>query len=117
MRKILYGATVLGLILFASGCKDKQVKASQDEDVATTKVDTVIIEGMEFKPAEIHINGGDKIVWINKGIVTHDVSRDPDRTWTSGDLEVGQTFEMIPEGDFDYFCSIHPTMKGKVRIK
>ena len=117
MKEVLYVVTVFGLLLFTTSCKDKQVKDVQEKEVASMAIDTVVIEGMQFNPSEVYINKGDKIVWINKGIVTHDVSQDPDKSWTSGNLEVGKTFEMSPEGDFDYFCSIHPTMKGKVHVK
>lgn len=80
-------------------------------------VHTVIIEGMQFNPSEITIHSGDKVIWINRGIVAHDVSEDPDKNWSSGELKVGDSFEMTPEKSVNYFCSIHPTMKGKIKIE
>lgn len=110
--------TKLVLVAFLSAtvltsCQDKKEKAPISDAV----VHTVIIEGMQFNPAELTINSGDEVEWINRDIVVHDVSEDPGKTWGSGALEVGETYRMKPIKDIDYFCSIHPTMKGKIKMK
>ena len=76
--------------------------------------DTVVISGMEFHPAVLNVKKGASIVWINKDIVVHDVTDFPNKKWTSGALQPGNSWKMKVENDFDYFCSIHITMKGKI---
>lgn len=81
------------------------------------KIDTVIIKGMQFHPAKLTIHKGDEVVWINEGVVEHDVSTDIEHTWTSGIIEKGSSFKTKPEKSFEYICSIHPTMKGEVVVE
>ena len=85
--------------------------------VADTKtVHTVTIKGMVFDPVELHVKKGDAVIWINKDIVAHNVTQFPDSKWTSGTLPNGKSWKKDVDKSFDYFCSIHPTMKGKVIV-
>ena len=84
-----------------------------DELIAT---DTVLISGMKFNPEELHVQKGATVIWINKGIVPHDVTAFPDRIWTSDTIKVGESWKKTIDESFDYFCGIHITMKGKVIV-
>jgi len=78
----------------------------------------VSIENYSFTPDPITIAHGTTVVWTNRDEVTHNlVSRD--RLFASPDLESGQHFEFTfkKPGTFDYSCSIHPEMKGRVIVK
>ncbi len=77
---------------------------------------TVIIKGMAFDPAELHVHKGDTIVWINKDIVPHNITVFPGDEWTSGTMDLGSSWEKSISKTFDYYCSIHPTMKGKIIV-
>lgn len=99
----------LSLMVFIAGCQHK------GKGVAP-KTDTVVIENMQFNPVQVHINQGDTVIWINKGIVAHNVTEDSARTWTSGDINIGDSWKTVPEKDFNYLCTIHPAMKGSIII-
>jgi plastocyanin len=86
-------------------------------EAAAPGIDTVIISGMQFHPSELYINKGDTILWINRDMVNHDVTGLPGKSWTSDTLYPGSNWELSPYENTDYFCSIHPTMKGKVIIR
>lgn len=90
--------------------------ASNDQTKAP-KTDTVVIENMQFIPGELVIHKGDTVVWINKGIVGHNVTDDPGASWTSGNIEVGATWKTAPQESLKYFCTIHPTMKGTITVQ
>lgn len=96
----------------------QQVKetAKKTIDNAVSKVHTVTIKAMQFHPAQLTINEGDEVVWINEGVVVHDVSEYPNKTWTSGNIEVGKSWKTTPKESFEYFCSIHPTMRASIQI-
>lgn len=79
------------------------------------KTDTVTIQNMEFTPKNLTINKGDTVVWLNKGIVAHNVT-DTLQKIASGDINVGSTWKMVPEKSFNYFCSIHPTMTAQITV-
>ncbi|MEO6830822.1 MAG: plastocyanin/azurin family copper-binding protein [Chitinophagaceae bacterium] len=79
--------------------------------------DTVQIKAMAFSPANITIAKGDTVYWINNDVVAHDVSQFPDRTWKSALLQPHESFSRVFDDSSSYYCSIHPTMLGKVLMK
>lgn len=81
------------------------------------KVHTVEIKQMKFQPAELVLQKGDTVVWINKDIVAHDVTEEPDKTWTSSVLPVGESWSLVVNESADYYCSIHVVMKGKLIVQ
>lgn len=121
MKALVFGITLavsFGVLTSFTACKSNHNQQASTS-TPTAKVDTVIIKGMQFHPAELHVNPGDTIVWINKGIVAHDVTEDSG-AWSSGvgNINTNQSWKRVA-GDqgFSYHCSIHPTMKAKVVIK
>ena len=79
---------------------------------------TVIIEGMAFKPQVIVVHPGDRITWINKDLFPHTVTStagkfdshliDPDASWT---------YVARKPGEYDYVCTLHVTMKGRIEVR
>ena len=67
-------------------------------------------------PAEISINAGDTIKWINRDIVAHDVTEQKNRAWSSGALKTGASWSRVIDRNDDYFCSIHVVMTGKIKV-
>ena len=78
---------------------------------------TVEIRAMQFQPAELSVNRGDTVVFINNDILVHDVTEENSRKWTSSPLPAGASFKLIAEESTGYFCTLHPVMKGKLVIK
>ena len=79
-----------------------------------------------YKPAVIDINKGTTVIWTNNDVEVHTVtSGNLDtgaRTGTffdSGYLSKGDTFQHIfnDPRTYDYYCTLHPFMKGKVIVK
>jgi len=77
----------------------------------------VVINQMKFNPSVIEVNLHDSIVFINKDIVAHDVTEAKARKWTSSALEPGKSWTMIVQEDADFYCTIHPMMRGKVKVR
>ncbi len=91
----------------------------------------VTITGMAFNPANIVISPGTKVVWMNASSAAHtSTSKDwtmkafmnkslPSTAWNSFPLNPGQSFSRTfdQKGSFDYFCMVHPYMKGNVTVK
>jgi len=61
-----------------------------------------------FRPLELTVTVGTKVVWTNVGQNLHTVTAN-DRTFDSGTLEGGQTFAVTFDevGHFPYYCQIH----------
>lgn len=114
MRKSIIALYAIGGLFLVSvtSCNN-----STSSNAATPKTDTVVIENMQFQPGELVIHKGDTVIWINKGIVGHNVTDDPGASWTSGNIEVGESWKTAPEKSLKYFCTIHPTMKGTITVQ
>jgi len=78
----------------------------------------VAIENYEFQPDPITVAVGSTVVWTNRDEVNHNVVS-KDRLFSSPELEPGHHFEFTfqKSGRFDYFCSLHPEMKGRVIVE
>ena len=84
---------------------------------AIHKVYNVEIKQMQFQPAELALQKGDTVIWINHDIVTHDVTEEKSKLWTSGPLAPGKSWSLVVTEGADYFCSIHVVMKGKLIVQ
>lgn len=109
----LFGA--LTLILLASACGGNDESASS----APVPTQTVVLRDSLYKPDNIAIEAGDTVTWVwEDGSVPHDVkSTDDDEKYGSKVQTTGtftHTFER--PGRFSYFCSLHPQMRGTVRV-
>jgi plastocyanin len=85
--------------------------------VNRTHYHTVEIKQMKFVPAELMVEEGDTVVWVNNGITMHDVTEQQSHEWSSKELPVGASWTMIAAKSAEYYCSIHVVMKGKLLIK
>ena len=72
---------------------------------------------MKFHPAEVVVENGDTVVWVNRDIVAHDVTEQPGKAWTSSVMPVGTSWSLVVTQSADYYCSIHVVMKGKLVVQ
>ncbi len=81
------------------------------------QVDVRIAE-FAFSPGPITVTVGDTVTWTNEDRAPHDVTA-TDRAFRSETLRQGQRFSYTPAtaGTFDYFCSLHPFMKGTLIVQ
>jgi len=100
-------AVVAGWLV--GGCQQVRHQAAARVDVS--------LRQMQFAPAEVRVHAGDTVVFTNNDIVTHDVTEETAKLWTSGPLVVGESFAFVAQKDVTYYCSIHPIMKGKITVE
>lgn len=115
--KILKINILISFSLLLIGCGTPEERAASIEKQEGTKLFTVIIQQMVFTPAELYINAGDTVLWINKDIVTHNITEEATKEWSSSPLAAGQSWKMVVSKNTNYFCSLHPVMKGKLILK
>lgn len=97
----------LGLLLYS---------CSTSPETTAPKSHTVTISGMQFLPAELSVQKGDTVVFINKDIVQHNVAEEKAKAWSSQPLSTGQSYKMVANESADYYCTFHPVMKGKLLV-
>jgi plastocyanin len=75
------------------------------------------IDNFIFKPGVITVPVGTTVVWQNDDEVPHTVTS-VDGTFRSSALDTKDKFSFTFDkaGTFEYFCSVHPFMKGKVVV-
>jgi plastocyanin len=106
------------LIILVSNCSGSPKKGiSVTTDVNKPHVYSISISEMKFHPEKIEVDKGDTVIWINHDIVAHCVTGIPDKKWTSSEIPPDGTWKMTVTQSSDYYCSIHPVMKGKIVMK
>lgn len=70
----------------------------------------------EFTPANITINGGTRVQWMNHDGDEHTVTSPGN--FNSGDIDTGQTWEYVfnVNGVYNYFCNYHAEMQGSITV-
>ena len=76
----------------------------------------ITISGFAFAPATLKVSAGETVTWVNDDGAPHSVAlKDgPASDMLMPAKSYSSKFEQI--GDYDYFCSIHPYMTGKVAV-
>jgi len=76
-----------------------------------------------YLPSIITINQGQQVTWSNEDVAFHTVTSglydEPSDLFDSGHLDPEQKFSVSfdEQGTFDYFCTLHPWMAGKVIVE
>src|SRR5829696_5633531 len=118
MRRLLclVALSFLALLVVVpvAGAQESQDMMGQS---TTPKMWSVDIEDFDFDPADVAIQPGDTIMWVNRGNTPHTVTSD-DGQFDSEVLNPGESFMFtFPEaGTFNYHCEIHPFMTGSVTV-
>ena len=108
--KVLYKAIVILLVLSTT---------------TFAQVHTVSMVDNEFVPADITVQEGDTVIWVNDGSNIHTTTSGTnctsDGNWDSGNMETGEEFGFIfsTAGDYPYFCIPHCglAMDGSVTVE
>ena len=78
----------------------------------------VSIQNMQFSPATITIKAGESVTWQHNDVAPHVVKAN-DGGFSSDNLSRGQTFSQTFEqpGIYNYYCALHPSMRGEVVVE
>lgn len=105
-------------IMFICSCSPPSEKTTPQPGVAIEEtkpaMHAVEIAQMKFLPAVLKVRKGDTVMFVNHDMVTHDITEETKKAWSSSALAANQTWVLIVTGSAGYFCSIHPVMKGRI---
>jgi plastocyanin len=78
---------------------------------------TVVIDGVKFEPETVTVTHGDTVVWINQDPFPHTVTAKG--VFDSHVILAGKSWKYTPRkaGDYPYVCTLHPTMKGMLKVE
>ncbi len=122
---------ILVVIVIALQGSDSEIKTEKFEIVIEADVimpTKVSRPGCEetnscYMPSIITVKQGQQVTWSNEDVAFHTVTsglyEEPSDLFDSGHLDPGQKFSISfdEEGTFDYFCTLHPWMAGKVIVE
>lgn len=76
----------------------------------------VAIKNFSFDPQTLKIKKGEKVIWKNNDSAPHSIAGSiiQSNTLSKGD-EFNFTFSQA--GEYDYYCGVHPSMKGKIIVE
>ena len=80
----------------------------------------VTIDNFTFRPATLTIAPGTSVTWTNRDDIPHTVTGAGGQSpLHSGALDTGDTVSVTFDrpGTYQYFCSLHPMMRGSVVVK
>jgi plastocyanin len=105
---------LLMLLWLSSGIGGSFSTAAQQPPVARE----VTIDNFSFGPMELTVPAGTQVTWINKDDVPH-VVMSVDKKFKSKALDTDDKFSFTFQqaGTYEYFCSVHPKMTGKIVVK
>ena len=110
MKKILLGyAGAIALTILAIHTSTAGEKPAPN---------AVTIDNFSFLPQTLTVPVGTTVTWINHDDVPHTVVSTDKTTIVSPALDTDEKFSytFTAAGTNDYYCSVHPHMKGKVIV-
>ena len=123
-------AIILGIAL---SFPNNTVEENNDETILVIKGDVVMptkvsrpgceIDDRCYVPSLILTKKGNSVTWVNEDSAFHSVTSgfydSPTELFDSGHLDPFEsfTFTFDEVGDYDYFCTLHPWMKGQVTVE
>jgi plastocyanin len=104
---------------------DDQKPIIKGDVVMSTKVSRPGCEKTDscYTPSKIVIKRGDSVTWVNEDVAFHSVTSgyydNSSDLFDSNYLDPEESFTFIFEntGTYDYFCTLHPWMKGQVIVE
>jgi plastocyanin len=77
----------------------------------------VRIDNFAFTPDVLTVKAGTHVVFVNQDDIPHTVVADR-AEFRSKALDTDDRFEFtfVKEGEFSYFCGLHPHMRGRIVV-
>jgi plastocyanin len=86
--------------------------------VSAQEANVVTIDNFTFAPKELTVAVGTTVKFVNHDDIPHTVV-ETNKVFRSKALDTDDSYSytFATAGSFDYFCSLHPHMVGKVIVK
>jgi plastocyanin len=121
MRLPMLGLAAAILLVACSGAP-KPPAAAGTLAPAAAGAQTVVIQSFKFQPATLTVKAGETVEWKNEDIVPHTATAaevSHTRAFDSSSIAKGGSRKWVAStpGTYDYICTLHPNMKGRVVVQ
>jgi plastocyanin len=117
-KLLMFGiALVLLFALILTGCGGSTTTPTPTQTPVSGQA-SVNMAGSAFIPQTLRVTVGTTVTWTNNDSITHTVTSNTG-LFESGNMAKGATFSHTfnQKGTFDYHCTIHPSMTGKIIVE
>lgn len=113
-RFLVWVGLLFVLLTISNSCS----KSSTSDTTSKPGANEVWIQGTSFNPTPITVAPGTTITWTNKDGIAHTVTSD-NVLFDSSTINPNGTFsrQFPAVGTFNYHCTIHSSMLGKVIVQ
>jgi 3',5'-cyclic-AMP phosphodiesterase len=103
---------------FAAASHDAMMQRQTAKQHAPLGPNEIGIDNFNFTPPSIAVKAGTTVTWINNDDVPHLIVSVRSAFKPSPVLDTGQRYSasVARAGTYDYFCSLHPKMQGKIIV-
>jgi len=79
---------------------------------------TVEIKDFQFQPHELTVKAGATVAWLNRDQTIHNVVSKDGKVASPG-LDTDDRYSVVfdHEGDYPYYCALHPQMTGVIHVR
>ncbi|AIF84540.1 plastocyanin [Candidatus Nitrososphaera evergladensis SR1] len=123
---IIAGAIVAAQVLgnnIPDGIGQQQAKDSRQQGLPPAAINGTKVSIVDnsksnsYSPNPVRVKAGDTVTWVNDDSATH-TATSRDGAFDSNPLKRGEVFSHTfdKEGEYPYFCAIHPNMVGTVVV-
>jgi plastocyanin len=102
---------ILGVRLAVAAVMTSQIHAARCEDLS------IMIDNFTFEPAQLSVKVGTTVTWKNRDDIPHTVVSAGKFRSKTLDTDDSYSFTFTAPGDYTYFCSLHPHMKGTIKVE
>ncbi|MDQ6633241.1 MAG: cupredoxin family copper-binding protein [Gemmatimonadota bacterium] len=77
------------------------------------------IDNFQFTPPSLTVKAGTRVTWINSDDVPHLIVSTRNAFKASPVLDTDQRYAVAigKSGTYEYFCSLHPKMQGRIVVE
>ena len=125
--------TVIVVVIIGLIVSNSSIEKNSEESEVVVKGDIIMSTkssrpGCEetdrcYIPSVIVIDSGNQVTWVNEDSAFHSVTSgfygEPSELFDSGYLDPYESFtvDFNEKGTYDFFCTLHPWMKGQVLVE
>ena len=77
----------------------------------------VMIDNFTFEPQQLTVKVGTTVTWKNRDDIPHTVVSPGKFRSKTLDTDDSFSFTFTTNGDYKYFCSLHPHMTGMIKVE
>jgi plastocyanin len=108
VRRVMASAVAAVVIAIPFAAATASVSGATTPTQSSGKTKVTVGDNF-FKPQEIEVVAGTKVVWTNKGKILHNVVPDKGKAFGTKRISAGSSYsyKFKKPGEYPYYCSFH----------